>query len=736
MARRIAGFLDIYNHPGNRVVVTTRIVGYEGQLDQYDFPIRKVQKLNAGEVRALVRQRYRAIALAETTDWKTHDAASIFQDKQQRARRLIKKIESTPRLAQLATSPLLLSLIVLIHSVKLELPQERALLYRDCVEILTEQWQRSKQAEIDMISDAQDDLTLLQKLSLMQEIALNMQRQREEENRQTLLPRIQVQEIIARKLPNILGSQLPATERERQEMCQRKAEAWIAGIQVESGILVEQGLDEAGDPLIGFSHLTFQEYLAAVAINEDPRHLPLLRSNLLQPTWSEVVLLYVALTSDATATIAQLLDAPTQPAGMLLAGSCLAERVRYIKNEVQQLTLAKLEAEFERANSQTVTAFGQVLAAMGGNEVTTFMRAQLQTSIVKKRLEAVKALGYTKPNDPQIKDVQEDLVKLVETPNNVSLLIAAREALAQIGDLRFTSKEPVLISIPQQSCTIPSSPKTWKELLVSPEWVGAKKLWQRILMIVKLFEYWMFCKFHPLRQKLPQKQAFEIGKYLVTNIEYARFIAATGHRTPEYWREGTFPTEKATHPVTHITPKDAKAYCKWLSQETGKAYRLPTEWEWEWAATGPMGQRYPWGDQFDKDRCNTKEAALGKTTPVGSYLIGVNQHGMTDMSGNVWEITQGYIELSSLFRQEKMLLMAYLVMPIISFIVGISLKNILIVAMAVILSLCIPVFAALGVVKVLRGGAFNTTSDQATCFFREAYMDAIKDTGFRCVRDM
>ncbi len=129
----------------------------------------------------------------------------------------------------------------------------------------------------------------------------------------------------------------------------------------------------------------------------------------------------------------------------------------------------------------------------------------------------------------------------------------------------------------------------------------------------------------------------------MTNIEYAHFVEATGHSIPEYWIEGTFPTEKATHPVTGITPKDAKVYCKWLSQETGKSYRLPTEWEWEWAATGSQGWRYPWGDQFDKDNCNTEEAAIGETTPVGSYLAGINQYGMADMSGNVWEITQGYI---------------------------------------------------------------------------------------------
>ncbi len=67
MARKIAGFLEIYRRQDNRIIVTTRIVGYEGQLEQYEFSVRNVQQLKAGETRALVKQRYAAIAIAETT---------------------------------------------------------------------------------------------------------------------------------------------------------------------------------------------------------------------------------------------------------------------------------------------------------------------------------------------------------------------------------------------------------------------------------------------------------------------------------------------------------------------------------------------------------------------------------------------------------------------------------------------------------------------------------------------
>jgi Sulfatase-modifying factor enzyme 1/NACHT domain len=738
MARYIGSFLNTYNHQSNRFVVTTRIVGYEGQLDIYNFQIRTVQRLGEEETRALVNQRYKAIGLSETAGWQPHDAIPVLHDMKRRSERLIEKIKSTPRLAQLATNPLLLSLIVLVHYVKLELPQERVLLYRDCVEILTEQWQRSKQAELDRMTNVQEDFTFAQKLGLLQKLAFTMQMQRQEENRQTLLPRVHVQEIFAQNIRDILGSQLPTDESERKELCWRKAEAWINSIQVESGILVEQGLDEEGNPLIGFSHLTFQEYLAAIAINEAPRYLPLLRNNILQSTWREVVLLYVALTSDATSTVEYLLECSDQPAGILLAGFCIVEKVRHVKGEVQQLVLEKLEVEFERADSNRIASLRQILASIGGNEVIVFMRKQLQNAHVEKRLQAIKALEYIKINENQLKDIQKDLINVAEGKDDIAIIIEAKEVLAKIGDPRLPSKEPAIISIPQQTCSIAASPKGWKELKISPGWVNAKSIQRKSFLIARVFDYWLFTKRHPLRETLPQKQSFEIGKYLVTNIEYERFVRATKHPVPTNWSKGTYSVEKATHPVTGITPKDAEMYCKWLSQETGKIYRIPTEWEWEWAATGFQGWKYPWGDLFDANKCNIYESGIGETTPVGSYQLGINQFGVTDMSGNVWEITQGYISLLPLLLvAASLLLLGFAAAALLA---QSELEAVFLGGAAFILILLgflfgLKPFNSVIVDTPLRGGAFNTSYNEATCFSRREYSPLIKEVGFRCVRD-
>jgi formylglycine-generating enzyme required for sulfatase activity len=123
--------------------------------------------------------------------------------------------------------------------------------------------------------------------------------------------------------------------------------------------------------------------------------------------------------------------------------------------------------------------------------------------------------------------------------------------------------------------------------------------------------------------------AFYIDKFETTNALYERFMRATGRSAPEYWTSGSF--NGASQPVVGVTWQDAEAYCAWAGK------RLPTEAEWEKAARGTAGAKYPWGEQWDATRANSNESKLGRTAPVGSYPSGVSPYGVHDMAGNVWE---------------------------------------------------------------------------------------------------
>ncbi|OIR19346.1 serine/threonine-protein kinase pkn1 [mine drainage metagenome] len=133
---------------------------------------------------------------------------------------------------------------------------------------------------------------------------------------------------------------------------------------------------------------------------------------------------------------------------------------------------------------------------------------------------------------------------------------------------------------------------------------------------------------HP--QHTVQLKAYRIDKYLVTNAQYARFIAATGHRPPSSWKDGKIPQGAALYPVTMVNWYDATAYSKWAGK------RLPTEAEWEKAARGTDGRRWPWGNEMDPARLNTYYN-VGSASNVNTYSNGVSPYGVYDMAGNVDE---------------------------------------------------------------------------------------------------
>lgn len=198
--------------------------------------------------------------------------------------------------------------------------------------------------------------------------------------------------------------------------------------------------------------------------------------------------------------------------------------------------------------------------------------------------------------------------------------------------------------------------------------------------------------------------SYWITCFPITNEIYNYYVKANGIEHPvSNWEI------KKRHPVVQISWNDAVAYCRWLDATinrnfpTGWTFRLPTEAEWEKAARGGDGRIFPWGNEFDKNKCNTEEGGRRDTTPVGEYSSrGNSPYGCADMAGNVWEWTHSlwkdYPYLINDGREEEKVEDAY---------------------------------------RVLRGGAFDSSSRSVRCAYRNTNFASNKNNnyGFRIVAE-
>jgi predicted NACHT family NTPase len=227
VARRL-GELASSTPAGNTFIVTSRVVGYNGQLARYGFQPLKVQTLSWDLISILVRKWYQVLGEPKL------------------ANDLLETLKSNARIADLAVNPMLLSLIVLVQYVKRVIPDRRHVLYEECLRILVERRYAPPpiQEEYNRLLPGDEAIRLLR------DVAFTMHERKIREITRLNLE----QDVVPKALQDMKLSRAFAVP----------PPDLIRNIESRSQLLVERGLDASGAPVMAFSHLTFQEYLCSV----------------------------------------------------------------------------------------------------------------------------------------------------------------------------------------------------------------------------------------------------------------------------------------------------------------------------------------------------------------------------------------------------------------------------------------------------------------------------------------
>jgi len=580
----VEGLVTSYGTQHNRYLLSSRTVAYKGEVEFADFEKLDVQPLSREQRDELARYWCESVYAPGEAE---PNAAALSDSID----------HSDDNVRDLARTPLMAAIFVLVyfHNQR-TLPRQRAEFYHRAARVLASE----KQHKTDAPDYPQwERLTTETRIDRLKHIAYELYRRG-----QNAATAEELLEWTVAGPPEYPGG--PAEARE----------FFIAAAN-RSGLL-----EERSGQFGFFTHKTFQEYLAGLYLAEE-----------LEDDWA------------ATLT-GRLLDDNWLEATRLAAGS-----------------LAYLHAG--KANK-----FIKLLSDLGGNDAertVALERAALaQADFPPDRAQANRADLITR--------LQSGLVNLQLEP---TLRRPLGLALGAVGDPRFS---PTLISGINVIVPEPVS------ILSGTFRMGTSNAEAENLKAQDA-ESW--------DDEKPQHAVFvfefTIGKYPITNAEYRLFWEAKGYENKDYWSDDGWrwragkldadlsiyseetrknvagwlagrPVEKRHQPffwddpkwnapnlpVVGVTWYEAEAYCKWLRAMTGERYRLPTEAEWEKAArytplslggrgAGGEGRLWPWGDEWDPNKCNSEESKFGETTSAGMYPDGTYPDGPLDMVGNVWE---------------------------------------------------------------------------------------------------
>jgi len=613
----------VAEYPENHYVVTCRVAGWHNQLP--GFRTYEVQPFTGDDVRQFLGAWYREVLRTREVNLlgaspdpvKLKEAERrAYEEAGLRTEALWGSLRQNENLLRIAATPLLLSLITLVHYHRVtDLPKGRAELYEKCVEILVDLWDRQ-----DKRLQLPDVPSLKEKRMVLQAIAFHYLKE-------------DLLEADVLTLTGLIEPLLP------QLKTRIAADSLLRQIWERSGILQEQRLG-----FFGFAHRALHDYLAAAFIVEHERDA-LLLERAGEERWREVILIAAGLApGDRAVRLVEALLARSGESGaeLEMAGLTLAEdiqlgddlRAEVKKRLLERLTSAEAAGPFRRLAGALMAA--DLEAARRWMEEELHGRDPQRQ---KRVLEIIPEMG-----EAQARPMASLLGRLIgDSTGDVGVRVQAASALA---DIKHTPDA-----------------ETWRALALARK--GEKPLrhaaswaWCELgrcadlgLVKVPAGEFLMGSREgEGDEDERPQHTlylpTFYMGRAPVTTAAFREFLAE-GYKLGNQERFERF-NKSEGHPVVCVSWYDALAYAEW------RGFGLPSEAEWEKAARGTDGRQYPWGEKWEHGFANTTKYYLnlggrqggGETTPVGQFSPqGDSPYGCVDMAGNVWEWTR------SVYRQ-------------------------------------------------------------------------------------